>query len=169
MLVILTVTPSVADTVHLSDDTFMYDANPLQPYGNRKNIYVGTLASGAKTQGYVKFDLLTLPADANVSKATLRVYINRIWGNGQLGVHEVLADWMEEDLTTNAAPLVGTAFTSIPVDQTHNEFYVMVDVTDVVQSWMLQFTDYELASFRENTTRSMTYKHGEANARTAKR
>ena len=77
----------------------------------------------------MKFNLTTsLPAGTtaeNVSKASLKLFVNRVAVSGLVDVYRTSASWTEKTITHNNAPAIGsleTSFAATSVDQ-----YVVVD------------------------------------------
>ena len=121
-----------ATEVPLSGDTFVTTARPTTNFGTLANIDIG---SG--NTGLVQFDLTTLPSGitaSQVSKATLTVFINRIFINGTVNVASVTSAWNEYVVTQSTIPSIGTTVASF--NATTTGVYVSVDVTATVQSWV---------------------------------
>ena len=117
-----------------SDDTFSNSNNKTQKNGSANLIVV---QSGAT--GYIKFNLGTIPPNATITKATLRLYVNAFVTAGSFDVYEVNTSWSESTLTYNNAPPLGISATgSKPVaiaSASLNQF-VLIDITPLVQSWV---------------------------------
>ena len=121
-----------ATEVPLSGDTFVTTARPGTNFGTLANIDIG---SG--NTGLVQFDLTTLPAGvtaSQISKATLTVFINRIFVDGTVNVASVTSAWNEYTVTQSTIPTIGATITSFSATTTG--VYVSVDVTAQVQSWV---------------------------------
>ncbi len=79
----------------------------------------------------------TLPAGttaAQVSRAVLRLYCNRVDTAGLVSVQPVSGAWGEYSVTFATLPSLGSAAQVFPVSQAGA--YVAVDVTALVQGWM---------------------------------
>ncbi len=124
--------PGHATEATLVADAHVSSARPTVNSGTISNLYVGS--------GYtslVQFDLGTLPAGttaAQVQKATLRLFCNRVDTAGAVSVAVVGGAWGEYSVTFAALPLLGGTVQVIPVSQAGA--YVTVDVTSVVQGWV---------------------------------
>lgn len=81
------------------------------------------------TRSLMRFEVTGIPEDANVFRATLRMFV--IDEGGDPALHEVDGPWTESTVTWNNAPEVGAAVTSIP--EVPDDSYVRVDVTSHVQ------------------------------------
>jgi hypothetical protein len=118
-------------------DVLTYSSNPNTNYGSYTSLFVqkGSVTS----RSYIKFNLGTLPTGVNVSKATLRLFVNQIAAPGSFDVYQLNSTWSESTLTYNNAPALGTsatgnhpvAFTSSSVNQ-----FIVIDITALVQGWM---------------------------------
>ncbi|RXH54830.1 DNRLRE domain-containing protein [Granulicella sibirica] len=116
----------------LTADAHVNSARPTVNYGGLSNISVG---SG--TTGLIRFDLGTLPAGtvgSQISKATLRLYVNRVYTAGTMSVAPLTGSWSEAAVTYSTVPSAGDVAGS--VDVTAAEQFVTVDLTSVVQNWV---------------------------------
>ena len=73
-----------------SADTFVSSAYPTTNYGPSI-----TLVVGSGTSAYLKFNLATLPANASISKATLRLYVDAVAKSGSFDVYRLNNSWSE--------------------------------------------------------------------------
>ena len=121
-------------------DTYVSPTNDALNFGNLGTIAVGPLgASNAPgNTGLFQFDLSNLPAGttaANIGKATLTVYLNKVLVAGGLNFAEVSTPWSESAVTFATRPSgIGAFATNVPVSVSGE--YVTVDVTNVVKSWV---------------------------------
>jgi hypothetical protein len=118
--------------VTLSGDASVNSAHAGINYGTLSNLYVG---NGNTT--FLQFDLTTLPAAttaAQVSRATLTVFVNRVNAAGTVTVSPVNAAWGEYSVTAAGAPATGSSIGSIPVSIAGQ--FLSVDVTAQVQAWL---------------------------------
>ena len=95
-----------------------------------------SLAVSSSRRAFVYFDTTTLPANASIRYARLRVYLPKLssTGNG-LQVHQVTGTWSEAAASAEPAfnPVpVGT----IPANQLPLKGFVSLDVTDAVKAWI---------------------------------
>ena len=89
-----------------SADTFSYSGSPNFNYGAYPILAV---QHGSNT--YLKFNLSTLPSGPSVTKATLRLYVDAVGGNGSFDVFQLNSSWSEGTLTYNNAPALGSSAT----------------------------------------------------------
>jgi TGF-beta propeptide len=95
-----------------------------------------SLAVSSSRRAFVYFDTTTLPANASIRYARLRVFVPKLssTGNG-LQVHQVTGAWSEAAASAepafNPVPL-GT----IPANQLPLKGFVSLDVTDAVKAWI---------------------------------
>ncbi|HXP07870.1 MAG TPA: DNRLRE domain-containing protein [Acidobacteriaceae bacterium] len=116
----------------LTADAHVNSAHASVNYGTLSNLYVG---SGSTT--FLQFDLTTLPAgttSAQVSRATLTVFVNRVNAAGTVTISPVTAAWGEYSVTSATAPATGSSIGSFPVSVAGQ--FVSVDVTAQVQAWL---------------------------------
>src|SRR5277367_1573755 len=113
-------------------DAHVNQALPAVNSGAISNLYVG-----AGYAALLQFDLGVLPAGttaAQVSKAVLRVYCNRVDTAGLVSVQPVNAAWGEYSVTYATLPGLGAATQVLQVTQAGA--YLTVDVTAMVQGWV---------------------------------
>ena len=88
-----------------SADTMIRDAAADTNYGTEDHFQVGELKGGAFVdRALVKFNLATIPTDATINTATLRLYDVALDGsdnNRVMSVYRVLRAWVEGEATWN--------------------------------------------------------------------
>jgi hypothetical protein len=125
-----------AQTAPLTQDTYVA-TNPATAtnYGTAATINVG--GPGAD-QALAQFDLSTLPAGttgANISKATLALFVNKLGAAGTVNIATASGSWTELGVNGTNAPVAVTAVASGVTISTGGD-YVYVDATAAVQSWL---------------------------------
>lgn len=92
---------------------------------------------------WLKFGLSTLPPGttaADVSRATLTVYLQKVSAGGSFDVHPVAASWTEATINGLAEPSLSAAVANVPVAAPPGEptryDYISVDLTSTVQNWI---------------------------------
>ncbi len=113
-------------------DAHVNSARPAVNSGAISNLNVG----GGYT-ALLQFDLSTLPAGttaAQVSRATLRLYCNRMDTPGLVSLQPLSGAWGEYSVTYATLPSLGAAAQVVQVSQAGA--YVAVDVTALVQGWL---------------------------------
>jgi Collagen triple helix repeat (20 copies) len=124
--------PAFAVEATLVADAHVNSARPAVNSGAISNLNVG----GGYT-ALLQFDLSTLPAGttaAQVSRATLRLYCNRMDTAGLVSVQPVNGSWGEYSVTYGTLPALGSGAQTVSVGQAGA--YVAVDVTGLVQGWI---------------------------------
>ena len=124
--------PARATEATLVADAHVSSARPTVNSGTISNLYVG-----AGFTSLLQFDLSTLPAGttgAQVTKAVLRLWCNRVDTAGQVSVSTVGGAWGEYSVTYAGLPPLGSALQVVQVGQV--EAYVTVDVTSAVKGWL---------------------------------
>jgi hypothetical protein len=121
-----------AQTATLTADAAVTSARPTANYGTLSNLYV----SGSST-ALLRFDLGILPAEitaSQISRATLRLFVNRVNTPGVLTVSALNAAWAEATVTARTLPATGNAVEVFAV--TEEGQYLTVDVTALVRGWI---------------------------------
>ncbi len=117
-----------------SADTFSAVSSPRTNYGGWPLLVV---QQGSNS--YVQFNLSTVPANATVAKASLRLFVNSVNRGGNFDVFEIDSAWSEGTLNYNNAPLLGTSATgahATTVSATSVNQFVVIDITPLVQEWV---------------------------------
>jgi hypothetical protein len=121
--------PAYAVEATLVADAHVNSARPGANSGAISNLNVG-----GEYTALLQFDLSPLPAGttaAQVSRATLRLYCNRMDTAGPVSLQPVSGAWDEYRVTFATLPSLGTAAQVVSVSQAGA--YVAVDVTALVQ------------------------------------
>ena len=124
--------PGFAAQAVLVADAHVNSALPAVNSGAISNLRVG----GGYT-ALVQFDLSTLPVGttaAQVSRAVLRLYCNRVDTAGLVSLQSVGGAWGEYSVTYGSLPALGSAVQVVQVSQAGA--FVAVDVTALVQGWI---------------------------------
>ncbi len=130
-MLLLAVGHAVGQTI-LVADTHVNAALPAMNSGAISNVNVG----GGFT-GLLQFDLSLLPSgtsSAQISRAVLRVYVNRMDTPGLVSLTPVTSGWGEYSVTYQTIPALGAVTQIFSVSQAGS--YVAVDVTSLVRSWV---------------------------------
>jgi hypothetical protein len=128
----------------LTDDAYVSSAKPTTNFGNLNYLLVD-----GQDDAYVKFDLSALPGGtqaSQVSKATLRLFVNRINTPGTIDLYLVGSAWSEggaSGITYSLAPISSGPLGSPAAVSAMNE-WIVVDVTGVVQGWLNGTPNYGL-------------------------
>ena len=115
-------------------DTFVSSNAPQRSFGSEP-----LLAVQSGVTSYIQFNLAGLPAGANVSKASLRLYVDASSQAGSFDVYEIDSPWSENSLTFNNAPSLGVSATSgkpVTVSKSGLNQFLLVDITPLVQGWL---------------------------------
>ncbi len=113
-------------------DAHVNAALPTVNSGGISNVNVG----GGFT-GFLQFDLSLLPPGttaAQVSRAVLVIYVNRLDLPGPMSVQPVTSAWTETAITFGTMPTLGAAVQTAQISKA--AAYVAVDVTGLVQGWV---------------------------------
>ena len=126
--------PVSAQQAPPSADTFTLNATPKTNYGPSPLLAVTNGGSA-----FIQFNLSGVPANATVSKATLRLYVDAVTGAGTFDVYEVNAPWSEGSLNFTNAPTPGISATGskpVAISSSNLNQFVLVDITTLVQDWV---------------------------------
>ncbi|HEV3199996.1 MAG TPA: DNRLRE domain-containing protein [Bryobacteraceae bacterium] len=124
-----------AQTVPLVGDAFI-SPGASNNYGGTVNVNVGGVPG---FQGLFLFDVTKLPAGttaANVTSASLRLFLNKVGAAGGINVYAATASWSE--MTVNGlpgGPLPGTLVAG-PINVSVAGSYISIPVTGQVQAWL---------------------------------
>jgi hypothetical protein len=112
------------------------------------NTAAATTNYGAKTlldvessqTAYIQFDLSAIPSGytgANVTKASLKLYVNAVSTAGSFNVDYVNGTWSENTIDASNAPALGTTIVaSVPLTTAEKNKYILIDITPAVQAWL---------------------------------
>src|SRR5215813_5857318 len=131
-LALLPALPARADDVHLIADAHVVTSFPTVNFGAVSNLYVGN-----GSFALLQYDLSNLPSGtiaAQVMRANLTLYVNRVNVAGAVDIAAVQTGWTELGVTFNTAPTIGATAMTVPV--TTADTFIVVDVTQIVQSWI---------------------------------
>lgn len=116
-----------------SQDAFTNSVSPSTNYG--ANVLLDV--SSAKEIAYVQFDLASIPAGADISQATLKLYINAATTSGSFNADYVNGSWGEGTITHSLAPaLSGTIVSNISITTSDKNQYILVDITPALEAWV---------------------------------
>lgn len=132
VLACLSITPAWAAQATLVADAHVNSAMPTVNSGAISNLDVG----GGYTS-FLQFDLSLLPSGTSasqVSRAVLKLYVNRVTTPGLIAYAPVTGSWGEYSVTSAIEPPIGSAAGVFSVTQAGA--FIAVDVTSLVQSWI---------------------------------
>lgn len=124
--------PAFAVNGIVTGDTYVSQANPGNNFGGLPSMLVG----GGNTS-LVQFTLggllPTRVTPSQVEKATLIVYVSKVWSAGTVDLLLAGSAWDEVSLTYNNLPALSMAGTAAA---TQSGQYLVFDVTAAVQGWV---------------------------------
>lgn len=133
---------ATGETVHVRDDAEA-DVATAHASGRGQRIRVGRFegphsanAGQGARHGYLRFDLSTLPADAVLTRAAVRLFVPRVRRAGRLEVFLVNEPWDEEHLSPSALPALGGLAGSLDIQDGDQGHFVVVEVLPAVQGWL---------------------------------
>jgi hypothetical protein len=146
-------------------DSYTSTADPTTNYGAATLLYV----KGATETAYIQFNLGSIPAgytSADITKATLKLYVYSVTTAGSFNVDYVNGTWAESTITSSLAPALGTTIAaSVPLVTADKNQFILIDVTAAVQEWLSETANDGIAlvgngtvsatfESKENTTTS---------------
>jgi Collagen triple helix repeat (20 copies) len=131
-LVLVLALPAYATDVQLVADAHVVSLFPTVNFGSVSNLYVGN-----GSFALLQYDLSNLPSGtiaAQVTRANLTLFVNRVNVAGAVDIAAVQSGWSELGVTFNTAPTIGATVMTVPV--TTADTFIVIDVTQIVQGWM---------------------------------
>ena len=106
-----------------------------------KNFGAATVLDVESSQTtYIQFNLSSIPSgytSADITQATLKLYVNAVATEGSFNVDYVNGTWTESTIDASNAPALGTTIAaSVPLTTADKNQYILVDVTAAVQAWL---------------------------------
>lgn len=126
-----------ASSVLASEATLVADAHVNSALPSTNSGAISNLNVGGGYTALLQFDLSTLPAGttaSQVTRATLRLYCNRVNTAGTISLQSVAAPWGEYSVTYATMPSLGGTPQTLSVNQAGA--FVVVDITALVQGWI---------------------------------
>jgi trimeric autotransporter adhesin len=119
-----------------SGDAYTNTAAPAVNYGAKTLLDV----ESASQTTYIQFDLSAIPTGytgADITKASLKLFVNTVTKAGSFNVDYVNGAWAESTITANNAPALGNTIAgSVPLVAADNDQYILIDITPAVQAWL---------------------------------
>jgi hypothetical protein len=135
MLVLLVATVARAQLTPIGD-SYTNTATPTTNYGAKTLLDV----ESASQTSYIQFNLSSIPSGytgADITKATLKLYVNAVTKAGSFNVDYVNGTWSEGTIDANNAPALGsTIAASVPLTTAEKNQYILIDITAAVQAWL---------------------------------
>jgi hypothetical protein len=119
-----------------SADSYTNTAAPTTNYGAKTVLDV----ESASQTTYIQFNLSSIPSgytSADITQATLKIYVNAVSAPGSLNVVYVNGAWTEGRIDASNAPALGTTIAAaVPLTTADKNQYILIDVTPAVQAWL---------------------------------
>jgi hypothetical protein len=119
-----------------SGDAYTNTADPTTNYGAKTLLDI----ESASQTTYIQFDLSAIPSGytgANITKASLKLYVNTVAKAGSFNVDYVSGTWSESTITADKAPALGTTIAaSVPLTAADKNQFILIDITTAVQAWL---------------------------------
>jgi hypothetical protein len=132
LLVLLAALTSPAQ-ITPSQDAYTNTADPTTNYGAKTLLDV----DAASQITYIQFNLASIPSGANISQATLKLYVNSVSTAGSFNVDYVNGTWAENTIDASNAPALGnTIAPNVSITAADKNQYILIDITPAVQTWL---------------------------------
>ncbi len=135
LLVLLVATAARAQLTPIGD-SYTNTADPTTNYGAKTVLDV----ESASQTAYIQFNLSSIPSGytgADITKATLKLYVNATTKAGSFNVDFVNGTWSEATIDANNAPALGsTIAASVPLTTADKNQYILIDITAALQAWL---------------------------------
>lgn len=135
---------TTAYTLAVDQDAWIRSDNPTTNNGSNADLHI-RFESGNIEQPLVRFDLSSLPANAQINSASLWFYIEtgKEHPEGHITLHRVTTDWIESDVTWDSfnGSYDATALGMISA-QAVSDVWVQVNITSQVQAWVNGESNY---------------------------
>jgi Chaperone of endosialidase len=116
-----------------SQDAYTNSASPTTNFGANTLLDV----EGATQTTYIQFNMGSIPSGANISQATLKLYVNSVTTAGSMNVDYVEGTWAEGTITSGLVPALGTTIESdVSITLADKNQYILVNVTPAVIAWL---------------------------------
>jgi hypothetical protein len=119
-----------------SQDAYTNTADPTTNYGAKTLLDV----ESASQTTYIQFNLSSIPSgytSADITQATLKLYVNAVTKAGSFNVDYVNGTWTESTIDASNAPALGsTIAASVPLTTADKNQYILINVTAAVQAWL---------------------------------
>ena len=120
-------------------DSGVSSATPTTNCGNSNDFLVGSCLTLLNIRTYIEFDLSTVPGNARVVGASLKIYKYMEVGSGSnnAGLYQVTSNWKESAITWNNQPTSSTvAESSCIVSSVSTGWITWDNIYDLVQGWL---------------------------------
>jgi hypothetical protein len=119
-------------------DNYISSTLPDNNYGDYNHFYVGTYGVSYYYRAYLQFDLSTIPVDARIVDADLKLYQydSLSSGNFQIGLYKVTGNWEENTMTCNLQPTSSSETEALRTVYTGSTTWRSWDIDDLVQGWL---------------------------------
>jgi len=115
-------------------DSYSSDTNN----GNREYICIGNFPGPLMARGYLQLDLSSLPADAVILSADLKLYQYFTFGTQDfiIGIHRITDNWDENTITWNNQPDYHPMSESTSFITVAEITWLSWDITSLLQGWL---------------------------------
>ncbi|MCH7922625.1 MAG: DNRLRE domain-containing protein [Nitrospinae bacterium] len=154
-LLMLLPAPGHADTLNVTDDTYVKANQPGKNFGDKTSMKV---RDGNTRDGYAIFDLSVLGTDEDdIDTATLRIWIRRVISAGTIDVCRVDTGdgpWSETVLTfAGTSGFTLFACKEVTIAAGDKGTWKLVDITDFVKGWLASdFPNHGIALIATGTS-----------------
>lgn len=130
---------AMADTINITNDAHIDLGSPADNVGTVPNLAVSNIVSkrSGEKLTFVSYDLLPLPAGAQLEQAILRLFVGKVHTEGLIDLYLVTELWEEHTISGLNDPAIDAApFTDFVLTQADEGHFVLIDVTPEVAAWL---------------------------------
>ncbi len=114
-------------------DSYTDSADPTANYGSKTLLSV----DGATETSFIQFNLASIPSGANISQATLKLFVDSVTTAGSFNVYYVSVPWSESTISSELAPALGDAIAAnVAVNAEDTNQYILINVTLALGAWL---------------------------------
>src|SRR3990167_8586807 len=147
------------------DDTFADQENPNGTNGGNSNINVRSKSGDDNRRGFVKFDTSSIVGGSEITKATLRLFLNNAPAASRTyEAYRITAGWAEGSLTWNNQPVVAAGASSSVSTGTSDNVWMEWDVTSDVQNFVNGVNTNYGWMIKDSSEDSSTSRQGQLNS-----
>jgi hypothetical protein len=143
-----TTMPQLPGTFYATSDAYIAQGQAGSNYGAMDTMYAGYDDYYAPdmqiVRSMIQFDLSAIPNGTLINNARLNIYYLGYWDypdhTRTITSYRISSGWSEMGVNWNNQPAFGEAFGSVDIVATNSWRYVSLNVTNLVQGWVMEAT-----------------------------
>ena len=140
------IAPTAQAEINVGWDTYLSENNPTTNYGTATTALLSYYTAGRRYRPCIKFDLSSIPSNAEIVQAVMQLSIYSITGNFPITINALTTPWTDTEATWEEAKTgdnwtaEGGDYNSTPVwtGNVNSSLgsWLKPDITPLVQSWV---------------------------------